>query len=222
MRAAMSWLAEHVTLPAGLTARELGDALVRVGLEVERVESAADGVSGPIVVGRVLAITELTEFKKPIRFCQVEVGEAEPRGIVCGARNFAEDDLVVAALPGAVLPGPFPIAARQTYGHTSDGMICSARELGLGEDHDGILVLPAGSAEPGDDALQRLGMREAVLDIAVTPDRGYCLSVRGLAGRRPPRWTCRSPTSPPGSRSCSQTATRPACRTRPAARSCRC
>jgi phenylalanyl-tRNA synthetase beta chain len=181
MRAAMSWLAEHVTLPAGLTARELGDALVRVGLEVERVESAADGISGPIVVGRVLAITELTEFKKPIRFCQVEVGEAEPRGIVCGARNFAEDDLVVAALPGAVLPGPFPIAARQTYGHTSDGMICSARELGLGEDHDGILVLPAGSAEPGDDALQRLGMREAVLDIAVTPDRGYCLSVRGLA-----------------------------------------
>ncbi len=181
MRAAMSWLAEHVTLPAGLTARELGDALVRVGLEVERVESAADGISGPIVVGRVLAITELTEFKKPIRFCQVEVGESEPRGIVCGARNFAEDDLVVAALPGAVLPGPFPIAARKTYGHTSDGMICSARELGLGEDHDGILVLPPGSAEPGDDALRRLGMREAVLDIAVTPDRGYCLSVRGLA-----------------------------------------
>jgi phenylalanyl-tRNA synthetase beta chain len=181
MRAAMSWLAEHVALPAGLTARELGDALVRVGLEVERVESAADGISGPIVIGRVLAITELSEFKKPIRFCQVEVGESEPRGIVCGARNFAEGDLVVAALPGAVLPGPFPIAARKTYGHTSDGMICSARELGLGEDHDGILVLPAGSAEPGDDALQRLGMREAVLDIAVTPDRGYCLSVRGLA-----------------------------------------
>ncbi|HEX4727665.1 MAG TPA: phenylalanine--tRNA ligase subunit beta, partial [Jatrophihabitans sp.] len=179
MRASMSWIAEHVALPAELTARQLGDALVRVGLEVERVESAADGISGPLVIGRVLAITELAEFKKPIRFCQVEVGEATPRGIVCGARNFAEGDLVVAALPGAVLPGPFPIAARQTYGHTSDGMICSARELGLGEDHDGILVLSDG--QPGDDALQRLGMREAVLDIAVTPDRGYCLSVRGLA-----------------------------------------
>lgn len=181
MRASVSWLAEHVMLPAGLTARELGDALVRVGLEVERVESAADGLSGPLVVGRVLVITELTEFKKPIRFCQVDVGEAEPRGIVCGARNFAEGDLVVAALPGAVLPGPFQIAARKTYGHLSDGMICSARELGLGDEHDGILVLPAGFAEPGQDALQRLGMREAVLDIAVTPDRGYCLSVRGLA-----------------------------------------
>jgi phenylalanyl-tRNA synthetase beta chain len=181
MRASVSWVAEHVELPAGLTARQLGDALIRVGLEVERVESASAGISGPLVVGRVLAIDELTEFKKPIRFCQVDVGESEPRGVVCGARNFAEGDLVVAALPGAVLPGPFPITARQTYGHTSDGMICSARELSLGDDHDGILVLPPGSAEPGQDALERLGMRDAVLDIAVTPDRGYCLSVRGLA-----------------------------------------
>jgi phenylalanyl-tRNA synthetase beta chain len=181
MRASVSWVAEHVELPAGLTARELGDALIRVGLEVERVESAADGISGPLVVGRVLSIEELTEFKKPIRFCQVDVAESEPRGIVCGARNFAEGDLVVTALPGSVLPGPFRITARQTYGHTSDGMICSVRELGLGTEHDGILVLPAGSAEPGEDALDRLGMRDAVLDIAVTPDRGYCLSVRGLA-----------------------------------------
>ncbi|MDQ2836940.1 MAG: phenylalanine--tRNA ligase subunit beta [Actinomycetota bacterium] len=181
MRAPVSWIAEYVELPEGLTPRELGDALVRVGLEVERVSSAADGISGPLVIGQVLSIEELTEFKKPIRFCQVAVGESEPRGIVCGARNFAEGDLIVAALPGSVLPGPFPIAARQTYGRTSDGMICSARELGLGDDHDGILVLPAGSAEPGEDALSRLGMRDAVLDIAVTPDRGYCLAVRGLA-----------------------------------------
>jgi phenylalanyl-tRNA synthetase beta chain len=181
MRAAVSWVAEYVDLPEGLSARELGDALIRVGLEVERVESAADGISGPLVVGQVLSISELTGFKKPIRFCQVDVGESEPRGIVCGARNFAEGDLIVAALPGSVLPGPFPIAARQTYGHTSDGMICSVRELGIGTDHDGILVLSPGSAEPGTDALSHLGMRDAVLDIAVTPDRGYCLAVRGLA-----------------------------------------
>ncbi|HJQ00584.1 MAG TPA: phenylalanine--tRNA ligase subunit beta [Jatrophihabitans sp.] len=181
MRASVSWVAEHVELPADLTPRELGDALVRVGLEVERVESPADAISGPLLVGRVVSITELTDFKKPIRFCQVDVGESEPRGIVCGARNFAEGDLVVTALPGSVLPGPFPITARQTYGHTSDGMICSVRELRLGEEHAGILVLPPGSAEPGQDAFDRLGMRDAVLDIAVTPDRGYCLSVRGLA-----------------------------------------
>ncbi|HEU5269242.1 MAG TPA: phenylalanine--tRNA ligase subunit beta, partial [Jatrophihabitans sp.] len=181
MRAPVSWIAEHVELPAGLSARQLADALIRVGLEVERVESAADGITGELVVGRVLSVEELTEFKKPIRYCLVEIGQDEPRGIVCGARNFAEGDLVAVALPGAVLPGPFPIAARQTYGRISDGMICSARELGLGDDHTGILVLPPGSAEPGDDALRRLGMRDAVLDIAITPDRSYCLSVRGLA-----------------------------------------
>jgi len=181
MRAPVSWIAEHVDLPAGLSPRELGEALIRVGLEVERVDSPADGISGSLLVGRVLSIEELAEFKKPIRYCLVEVGESQPRGIVCGARNFVEGDLVVVALPGAVLPGPFPIAARQTYGRISDGMICSVRELGLGDEHDGILVLPAGSAEPGQDALDRLGMRDAVLDIAVTPDRSYCLSVRGLA-----------------------------------------
>jgi phenylalanyl-tRNA synthetase beta chain len=181
MRAPVSWIAEHVALPAELSARDLGEALIRVGLEVERVDSPADGIGGPLVVGRVRSIEELSEFKKPIRYCLVEVGEAEPRGIVCGARNFVEGDLVAVALPGAVLPGPFLITARQTYGRTSDGMICSARELGLGDDHTGILVLPPGSAEPGDDALTRLGMRDAVLDIAITPDRSYCLSIRGLA-----------------------------------------
>jgi phenylalanyl-tRNA synthetase beta chain len=182
MRAPVSWLAEHVDLPEGLTPRELGDALVRVGLEVERVESGADGLSGPIVVGRVLSfVDEPQKNGKTIRWCQVDVGEDEPRGIVCGAHNFAANDLIVASLPGAVLPGGFAITARKTYGHVSDGMICSTRELGIGDEHDGILVLPADSAKPGADALDALGLRDAVLDIAITPDRGYCLSVRGLA-----------------------------------------
>ncbi|MDQ1733920.1 MAG: phenylalanyl-tRNA synthetase beta chain [Pseudonocardiales bacterium] len=182
MRASVSWIAEHVDLPPGLTPRELGEALVRVGLEVERVESAADGISGPLVVGRVLSfVDEPQKNGKVIRWCSVDVGEDEPRGIVCGAHNFAAGELIVAVLPGATLPGGFAISARKTYGHVSDGMICSARELGIGEDHAGILVLEADSAKPGDDALDVLGLRDAVLDIAVTPDRGYCLSVRGLA-----------------------------------------
>ena len=182
MRAPVSWVAEHVALPSGTTPRELGDALVRVGLEVERVESPAEGMSGPIIVGRVLsADDEPQKNGKAIRWCSVEVGEQQPRGIVCGALNFAVGDLVVVALPGAVLPGGFAISARVTYGHVSDGMICSVRELGIGDDHAGILVLAPEAAKPGDDALDVLGLRDAVLDIAVTPDRGYCLSVRGLA-----------------------------------------
>ncbi|MEP7180049.1 MAG: phenylalanine--tRNA ligase subunit beta, partial [Pseudonocardiales bacterium] len=129
----MSWVAEHVELPEDLSPRALGDALVRVGLEVERVDSAADGLSGPIVVGRVLSFEdEAQKNGKTIRWCQVDAGGAEPRGIVCGASNFAAGDLVVVALPGAVLAGGFAISARKTYGHVSDGMISSVRELGIG------------------------------------------------------------------------------------------
>jgi phenylalanyl-tRNA synthetase beta chain len=105
----------------------------------------------------------------------------QPRGIVCGALNFVVGDLVVVSLPGAVLPGGFTITARKTYGHVSDGMICSARELGLGDDHAGIIVLRPGEAGIGDDAAALLHLREDVLDIAVTPDRGYALSIRGVA-----------------------------------------
>ncbi|MEZ0089746.1 phenylalanine--tRNA ligase subunit beta [Streptacidiphilus sp. EB129] len=184
MRVPLSWLREYVDLPAGVTGRDLATKLVRAGLEVETVEQLGADLKGPLVVGKVLAIEELTEFKKPIRYCQVDVGDAngtgEPQNIVCGARNFAVGDKVVVVLPGAVLPGPFPIAARQTYGHTSEGMICSARELGMGDDHDGIIVLPP-EFEPGTDAIELLELVDEVLDIAVTADRGYCLSVRGVA-----------------------------------------
>jgi phenylalanyl-tRNA synthetase beta chain len=178
----MSWLREYVDLPEQVTAREVADRLIRAGLEVETVEEAGADVTGPLVVGRVLSFTEETHKNgKTIRWCSVDVGEAEPRGIVCGARNFAEGDLVVVALPGAVLPGGFAITARKTYGHLSDGMICSARELGVGDDHTGILVLGPHEGKPGDDAVPILRLRDDVLDIAVTPDRGYTMSIRGVA-----------------------------------------
>jgi phenylalanyl-tRNA synthetase beta chain len=186
MRAPVSWLGEHVELPPGLSPREIADALIRVGLEVEGVDSAADAISGPLVVGRVVSFADEPQKNgKTIRWCQVDVGvsndSADTRGIVCGAHNFAAEDLVVVALPGTVLPGGFTISARKTYGHVSDGMICSVRELGIGDEHAGILVLPDDAGKPGDDALEVLGLREAVLDVAVTTDRGYCLSIRGLA-----------------------------------------
>jgi len=137
------------------------------------------------VVGKVLTIEELTEFKKPIRFCTVDVGRAngtgEPQEIICGARNFAVGDKVVVALPGAVLPGDFRIAERKTYGKVSRGMICSSEELGMGEDpNHGIIILPP-EHEIGIDATVLLELFDEVLDIAVTPDRGYCLSMRGVA-----------------------------------------
>ncbi len=178
MRVPLSWLAEHVggDLPA---VDETADAFVRVGFEIEEMVPPAE-ITGPLVVGLVTEIEELTGLKKPIRWCQVQVGPERTNGIICGARNFVVGDLVVVSLPGAVLPGGFTISARNTYGHTSDGMIASSRELGIGADHAGILVLPPGSGAPGDDALPLLGL-EPVLDINVNPDRGYCFSVRGLA-----------------------------------------
>ena len=197
----IEWLGSHVELPAGLTPEGLAAALVRVGLEEETIHAA--DVAGPVVVGRVLT-RQAEEHKngKVVNYCRVDVGQhndapgtgKEPsdlpsRGIVCGAHNFDVGDYVVVSLPGAVLPGGFAISARKTYGHLSDGMICSMRELGLGEDQDGIIVLAAaGDAEAasglpavGEDALAHLGLGERTLEINVTPDRGYCFSMRGIA-----------------------------------------
>src|SRR5258708_30854479 len=137
MRVPVSWLREYAPVPA--TGRDLASALVRAGLEVEHVDRVGDDITG-VVVGEVLGIEDLNEFKKPIRYVRVRVGDEE-RYVVCGARNFAVGDRVPVALPGAVLPGDFVITARETYGKTSDGMICSARELGIGEGHTGILLL---------------------------------------------------------------------------------
>lgn len=187
MRVAQSWLTEilqRTTPEWSVTPEELDAGFVRVGLEVEEVDplQRVEGdIEHPLVVGRVAEITELTEFKKPIRFCKVDVGNPELQEIVCGARNFAVGDLVVVVLPGGVLPGGFQISSRKTYGHTSNGMICSVAELGIGKDHSGILVLEPGTAEPGADANALLGLDDTVIELAITPDRGYAFSARGLA-----------------------------------------
>jgi phenylalanyl-tRNA synthetase beta chain len=183
MRVPYSWLREVVSAGApgwDVKPADLEHALIRIGHEVEKIITLGP-VDGPLTVGRVASIEELTEFKKPIRACNVDVGEEKPREIVCGATNFVVGDLVVVALPGTTLPGGFNIATRKTYGHTSDGMICSAAELGLAADHSGILVLPPGTAEPGASGAQVLGLDDVIFDLAITPDRGYCMSVRGLA-----------------------------------------
>ncbi|MGQ0625521.1 MAG: phenylalanine--tRNA ligase subunit beta [Sporichthyaceae bacterium] len=194
MRAPLSWIREFVPdLPARVSGRQVAERIIAAGLEVETVDSGAPGLSGPLLTGRVVSVDELREsqrLKKDIRYCRVDVGgehnetegeHAPSRGIVCGARNFSIGDLVVVALPGAVLPGNLAIATRKTYGRVSDGMICSERELGMSDgDHEGIIVLPPGTGV-GLDACSVLGLDDEVLDIAVTPDRGYALSIRGVA-----------------------------------------
>jgi len=183
MRVPLSWLREYVDVPAGATPEDVLAALVSVGFEEEDVHRFE--LSGPIVVGEVKEFTpEPQSNGKTIRWCQVDVGAEHGgvRGIVCGASNFFEGDKVVVTLPGSVLPGPFPIAARKTYGHVSDGMIASAKELGLGSEHSGILrLVDLGIDAPvGTDAIALLGLDDVAVEINVTPDRGYALSLRGV------------------------------------------
>ncbi len=195
MRVPISWLREFVEIPLDITHEQVHAALVKVGLEEEDVHGFE--ISGPVVVGQVVEfVSEPQSNGKTINWCQVDVGvstgstvstssttERDIRGIVCGAHNFAVGDKVVVSLPGAVLPGPFPISARKTYGHTSDGMIASARELGLGDEHDGILVLSTLGLDPelGTDAIALLGLDDFAVEVNVTPDRGYAFSIRGIA-----------------------------------------
>ncbi|WP_062203202.1 phenylalanine--tRNA ligase subunit beta [Demequina salsinemoris] len=208
----LKWLEESIDLLPGSTGADVAAALVRVGLEEEGIEGGS--VTGPLVIGRVMSLVKEEQSNgKTINYCRVDVGShndpegpghkpdnkveyPSSRGIVCGAHNFVEGDFVVVVLPGATLPGPFPISGRKTYGHWSDGMICSAKELGLGEDHSGIIVLssPSGQSSvfegvsvptdalvPGADAIPLLGLDEQTIEINVTPDRGYSFSVRGVA-----------------------------------------
>lgn len=196
----LEWLRQYVQVRPGTDAAALAADLVKVGLEEEQIVPAR--VTGPLVVGKVLTQEPKEQSNgKVINYCRVDVGEQhndapgtgkEPselpsRGIICGAHNFKPGDSVVVSLPGALLPGDFKIAARKTYGHISDGMICSAAELGFPDDgKHGIIVLderyPEGEVPaPGTDALALLGLDDEVVEINVTPDRGYCFSMRGVA-----------------------------------------
>lgn len=184
MRVPLSWLREYVDVAADATPDGILASLVSVGFEEEEIHGFE--LEGPIVVGEVREFVEEPQSNgKTIRWCQVDVGDEHGgvRGIVCGARNFFAGDKVVVTLPGSVLPGPFPIAARKTYGHVSDGMIASAKELGLGEEHSGILRLVELGVDAlvGTDAIALLGLDDVAVEINVTPDRGYALSLRGVA-----------------------------------------
>lgn len=198
MRIPLSWLREYAPVPADATAEDVMADLVKVGFEEEDVHRPSDELSGPIVVGQVLSMEPETHSNgKTVNWCQVRVvpegqtqtltgkgiEESGVQGIICGAHNFVPGDKVVVTLPGAVLPGGFAITARKTYGHKSAGMIASVKELGIGDDHGGILVLSTLGLDPeiGTDAMELLGLYDQAAEVNVTPDRGYGFSIRGIA-----------------------------------------
>ncbi|HTR94624.1 MAG TPA: phenylalanine--tRNA ligase subunit beta [Trebonia sp.] len=187
MRVPISWLREYAPIPEPYDALEVGRRLTQAGLEVEGVEQVGHDVHG-VITAQVITVEELTGFKKPIRYCRVATSDAElavsdPEkltGVICGAVNFAPGDRVAFAVVGATLPGGFEITAAKKYGRVSEGMICAVDEIGIGDDHSGILVLPP-DTPLGVDFVSHAGLRDDVLEITVTPDRGYAVSIRGLA-----------------------------------------
>ncbi|MDR3128205.1 MAG: phenylalanine--tRNA ligase subunit beta, partial [Bifidobacteriaceae bacterium] len=190
----LSWLSLHAKLPNNLSAEQLAKDLVKVGIEEETIHNS--NVTGSLVLGKVLSKNGQKQTNgKLINWCEVDVGKHNTnlgyRGIICGADNFIVEDLVVVALPGAVLAGDFVITARKTYNHISDGMICSAKELGLSDDSDGIITVKDNknlfdykvleTKQIGDDIKDALGLNKDLLEVNITPDRAYCLSYRGIA-----------------------------------------
>jgi len=178
MRISLNWLADYVSLEA--TAEEITHAVTFLGFEVEGVTSAGAPRLDQVVVGEVLARDKHPNADK-LSVCQVDIGPAGGvKTIVCGAQNYKVGDRVPVALPGAVLPGNFTIKQSKIRGQLSDGMMCSRRELGMGDDHEGLLIL-ADRPELGRPINDVLPAGDTILDIEITPNRPDCLSHLGIA-----------------------------------------
>ena len=178
MRFNESWLREWVDPPVDTQA--LADQLTRLGLEVESVEPAAspDGFSG-VVVAEVLSFRPHPNADR-LQVCAVAAGDGDPVEVVCGAPNVSAGMRAALARPGARIGGGVKVRRAKIRGAVSEGMLLSMREMGLGEDHDGIVHLDPG-APLGVDVFGLLGLGESVFEIGVTPDRGDCLSLAGIA-----------------------------------------
>mgnify|MGYP004575521251 FL=1 len=184
MRISYEWLKTMVDVPENPS--ELVDEFVRTGTEVEAVERVGANLDH-VVTAKVISKQPHPDSDH-MYVCQVDVGEKnlgadgkpEPLQIVCGAQNFNEGDHIVTAMIGAVLPGDFKIKKSKLRGVASMGMNCSERELGLGNDHDGIIILPE-DAPVGMDFTDYRGMSDTVIDCEITPNRPDCLSMCGMA-----------------------------------------
>ena len=175
MKVSLSWLNEYI--PVTLPAADLADALTMAGLEVGAVEDRYDYLE-TVVVGRVAAVTDHPNSDH-LKLCRVEAGD-QTVSVVCGAPNVAEGMLSPLARPGTVLPNGTVIQASVIRGETSEGMLCSQIELGLGQDASGIMALDPGLT-PGDPLKRALNLSDPVLDLELTPNRPDCLSIIGIA-----------------------------------------
>ena len=174
MKVSLDWLNDHVDL-SGKSIDEISHALTMVGFEVEGIGRSGLGPLEQIVVGEIVAFEQHPDADR-LSVCQVDVGDGTIRTIVCGAKNFRKNDRVLAALPGAVLPGDFKIKKSKLRGVVSEGMLCSERELGVGDDHAGIAILDARPAigTPVNDVYPK---PDTVFDIEITPNRPDALRV---------------------------------------------
>ena len=175
MRVPLSWLADHVDVD--VPAATLAEKLTFAGVEIETIHRVGDDLAG-ILTARVLEVTQHPDADRLV-LVRIDVG-GEERLVVCGARNFAPGDVVPWAAPGAKLPGGVEIGRRKVRGALSDGMLASARELGVFDDHSGILVLPP-DTPVGVDVVEAVELRDTVLDVKTAPNRGDILSMRGIA-----------------------------------------
>jgi phenylalanyl-tRNA synthetase beta chain len=175
MRAPLSWIREFT--PVDASPADIADALNQLGLEVEAIDEPGREING-VIVARILDVVAHPDADK-IRLADIDYGEGQRR-VVCGAPNIEPGMLVPFARVGAMLPGDFRIEKRKIRGIVSEGMLCSARELGLGDDHAGILALP-GDAVLGADVREVLGLDDTVFDLAITPNRPDAMSVAGVA-----------------------------------------
>lgn len=178
MRISLNWLKEYVDLNVDVDT--LARQMTMLGLEIEAIERPGAEVS-QVYIGKILSIEPHPDADKLV-VCKTDTGGPEPLQIVCGAKNMKVGDKVPTAIVGATLPGGFEIGRRKMRGIESQGMMCSVRELGLGDEHEGLMILPPTDEYPiGADAKALLGLDDVVFDIEVIPNRGDWASMIGVA-----------------------------------------
>jgi phenylalanyl-tRNA synthetase beta chain len=173
----VAWLREYCD--PGLPAEAIADALTMAGLKVERLHRVGVGSGTNFLIGHVLAAQPHPDADR-LTVCEVDVGAAESQTIVCGAPNVAEGQKVAVALPGAVMPDGSTLGAAKLRGVSSEGMILAEDEVGIGQDHDGIMVLDEG-LQVGAPLSEHLPIADEVLELEITPNRPDAMGVYGVA-----------------------------------------